>query len=100
MVNDVQTHDAVTESLEHISGLITHYAMIEALYLRTPSSAVDQLVESLVRLYTAILEYLLKAKRYFSRNTGGIVLLLDVQSSMADMMFESALPEVLYRLLK
>lgn len=72
-MNDVQTEDATTESLEHISSLITHYAMIEALYLRTSSAAVDQLVDALVRLYTAILVYLLRAKRYFSRNTGGII---------------------------
>lgn len=71
-MNDVQTQDATTESLEHISSLITHYAMIEALYLRNSSAAVDQLVDSLVRLYTAILVYLIRAKRYFARNTGGI----------------------------
>lgn len=71
-MNDVQTEDATTESLEHISSLITHYAMIEALYLRNSSAEVDQLIDALVRLYTAILVYLIRAKRYFSRNTGGM----------------------------
>lgn len=75
-MNDVQTQDATTESLEHISSLITHYAMIEALYVRNSSAAVDQLVDALVRLYTAILVYLIRAKRYFSRNTGGMTLQL------------------------
>lgn len=76
MVNDVQTHEATTESLEHISSLITHYAMIEALYLGSSSNAVNQLVESLVRLYTAILIYLIRARRYFAQNTGGKIPLL------------------------
>lgn len=71
-MNDVQTDDATTESLEHISSLITHYAMIEALYIRNSSAAVDQLIDALVRLYTAILVCLIRAKRYFSRNTGGM----------------------------
>lgn len=98
-MNDVQTHDATTESLEHISGLITHYAMIEALYLRSPSAVVDQLVDSLVRLYTAILVYLLRARRYFSRNTGGIAPPSTCHPK-ANLALENALLEVLSRLLK
>jgi hypothetical protein len=100
MVNDVQTHEATTESLEHISSLITHYAMIEALYLRSSSTAADQLVESLVRLYTAILVYLIRARRYFSQNTGGKVVSFDVKFFKADILIENALLEVLCRLLK
>ena len=70
-MNDVQTFNATTESIEHVSSLITRYAMIEELYLRVSSAATEHLAESLVYLYTAILQYLLRARRYYARNTAG-----------------------------
>lgn len=69
MVNDVQIHDATAESLEQVSGLITRYAMIEGLYLNAVSAIKEQLKNAIVRLYTAVLTYLLKARRYYARNT-------------------------------
>lgn len=76
MVNDVQTFNAASESLEQISSLIARFAMIEDLYLRVASAATQLLTEAIVNLYTAVLRYLLKAKQYYSRNTGGMIKLL------------------------
>ena len=72
MVNDVQIHDATAESLEQISSLIARYALIEELHLNTVSAIREQLKAALVRLYTAVLAYLLRARRYYARNTTGL----------------------------
>lgn len=77
MVSDAQTFNAASESLEQISSLIARYAMVEELYLRVASAATQQLTESIVSLYSAVLHYLLKARRYYSRNTGGKTIFAD-----------------------
>ncbi|MCJ1352386.1 MAG: hypothetical protein MMC33_002370, partial [Icmadophila ericetorum] len=69
-INDSQIFGAMVEGIEHISNLITRYAIIEHLYLQsTAAMAKDQLSQSLVKVYAAILQYLSKAKRYYDRNT-------------------------------
>ena len=57
--------------LEHISNLITRYAIFENLYLHRVSAARDQLAASIVRLYATVLIYLSKASRYYDRRTYG-----------------------------
>ena len=71
VVNDIETYGAMIEGLELVSNLITRYAMIEWLYLQEDSAGKEQLVEAVTRLYTAILVYLAKARRYYDRRTGG-----------------------------
>ena len=63
----------MVEGVEHVSNLITRYAIIEKLYLRTNATeaADDQLKQAIVKLYSAVLEYLSKAARYYNRNTAG-----------------------------
>src|SRR5436305_7150027 len=61
----------MAEGLEHVSNLITRYAIFENLYLQVDSDVKDQLADAIVRLYTAILTYLSKASRYYNLNTGG-----------------------------
>ncbi|MCJ1353154.1 MAG: hypothetical protein MMC33_003139 [Icmadophila ericetorum] len=70
-VNDSQTFGAMIDGVETVTNLITRYAIVEQLYLRpdTISMAKGQLSLSITRLYTAVLEYLLKAKRYYDRKT-------------------------------
>lgn len=46
--------------------------MIEGLYLNAVSAIKEQLKNAIVRLYTAVLIYLLKARRYYARNTPGL----------------------------
>lgn len=70
-MNDIQTHDAIAEGLEQTCSLITRYAMVEGLYLHINLPSEEQLIDSLVCLYAAILDFLSRAIRYYSRNTGG-----------------------------
>ena len=69
VVNEYDTNEALLEGLEYVSSLIARYAMVEALYLNQTSIANDQLSEAIVRLYSAVLIYLAKANKFYSRNT-------------------------------
>lgn len=63
----------MVEGMELVSNVITRYATLEKLYLYTvaeiKSSAKDQLVKAILDLYTAVLKYLSKARRYYDRKT-------------------------------
>ncbi|KAL8645974.1 MAG: hypothetical protein Q9210_006409 [Variospora velana] len=72
-VNDVQTFGAVAEGLELVSSLIARCALYEQLYLSRPSTLRSDLEATLVRLYTAILLYLAKARRYYTKKTDHIL---------------------------
>ena len=72
MVNDVQTYGAMIEGLELVSSFISRYAIIEWLYLQEDWAGKRQLVEAITRLYTAILVYFAKARRYYDCRTGGV----------------------------
>lgn len=73
-MNDSQAYGAMIEGLEFVSSLVARYAMIEGVYLQGTSVEREQLVDSITRLYTAILVYLSKARRYYDRRTGGDIL--------------------------
>lgn len=70
---------AMAEGMEFVSGLITRYAIFEKLYSRssaespTKAEVEEQLNEALCKLYAAVLRYLSKAKRYYTRTAAGIV---------------------------
>ena len=53
--------------LEHVSHLIARYYAVEKTYFGT-SILGEQLSEALVRLYTAVLTYLARAKRYYTKH--------------------------------
>ena len=72
-INDVQTFGAMAEGLEQVSRSITGCCIIEQLYLKQTSTANENLQDSLVKLYAAILEYLASAIKYYSRGTVGKV---------------------------
>jgi hypothetical protein len=63
----------MVEGMEFVSNLITRCAILEKLYLHTTvvikSAAKDELVKAILELYTAILKYLSRARRYYGRNT-------------------------------
>ncbi|KAH0536068.1 hypothetical protein FGG08_007034 [Glutinoglossum americanum] len=80
-VNDSQTFGAMAEGVEFVSNLITQYVIIEHLYLRRPSVAKHQLEQALIALYAAVLEYLLKARRFYGRNTAKRMALSIVQTA-------------------
>lgn len=61
-----------------VSNLITRYAIVEKLYLQHESKSIaddimEQLSQAIFKLYTAVLVYLSKAKRYYSRHTAGML---------------------------
>ena len=68
-MNEYDTNEALLEGLEYVTSLIARYAKLEDLYLNQASLAKDQLSVAIVRLYTAVLVYLARASRFYSRNT-------------------------------
>ncbi|KAL8826454.1 MAG: hypothetical protein Q9191_003788 [Dirinaria sp. TL-2023a] len=71
IVNEYQTNESLLEGLEYITSLIARFAMVEGLYLKGLTVASKQLSDTIIRLYSAILTYLAKAHRFYSRNTAG-----------------------------
>ena len=59
----------MVQGMELVSNLITRYAIFEDLYLQRTSTVADQLSQSLVNLYAAVLKYLSEARKYYSQNT-------------------------------
>lgn len=70
-VNDTQTFGAMAEGVEFVSNLITRYTIVEQLYLQNPSTAKDQLIKAITKLYAAVLKYLSKANRFYGRKSAG-----------------------------
>lgn len=62
--------EAMAAALEYVTSLMAHYRMVEDLYLSKNFAATQQLYDAIVRLYTAILVYLARARRYYTKNTG------------------------------
>jgi len=71
LVNDSQTYGAMIEGLELVSRHVARYALVEELYLQGTSVETDHLADLITRVYTLILVYLVKARRYYDRGTGG-----------------------------
>lgn len=68
-VSDMVKFGFVIEGAEVIARMISRYALFEDIYLHRTSKAVQELQDALVRLYTAILLYLSKAKGFFEQNS-------------------------------
>ena len=68
-VSEQQIYDSMLEGLEHVADVIARYAWVETLYLHASSKMRLQLQDSIVKLYIAILEFLAKARRYYSKHT-------------------------------
>ena len=71
-VNDINKFAFIVEGAETIAHSISRYATFEKIYLGSNSTAtlaVKGLEEALVKLYIAILAYLVKAKKYFEEPT-------------------------------
>lgn len=65
--------------MELVSDIITRYAISEKLYLRNSAESIikaeaeEHFNEAFCKLYAAVLQYLSKAKRYYTRTTAGIL---------------------------
>lgn len=82
-IGDVEKFSALVEGLEKISSVLTRYSLLEDVYPAKSNSSplCKELHSSLIRLYTAILRYLVKAKSYFSQSTGKRVIASALGSS-------------------
>lgn len=67
VVNDSNKLSAVVEGLARIAECICRYAVIEGFYIQRTTEATRELERTLVKLYTAILVYLSKAKHYLEQ---------------------------------
>jgi hypothetical protein len=62
-------YGAMLESIEVVVGAISRYTLIEQIYCRdSVSEACQQLCQSVVLVYSAILVFLCKAKKFFTQN--------------------------------
>jgi len=73
VTNDNAIYGAMAEGVERVSNLITRYTIFEKIYMQeTPTTEVNKLGDSLVSLYTVVLEFLCRAQRYYGHRTAGI----------------------------
>ncbi|KAL2069304.1 hypothetical protein VTL71DRAFT_15642 [Oculimacula yallundae] len=68
-INDIQTNGAILQGMELVFKLIAKSEVVERLHLRKISTLLLPLSKALVDLYTSILDFLLKANRYFGEKT-------------------------------
>ena len=68
-INDSQTFSAMLEGVELASSTITRYTIVEKLYLQRDSAVKGDLTQAIITLYNAVLEYLLKAEKYYQQST-------------------------------
>lgn len=97
-VNDTQSLGAMIEAIALVANLITRYEFIERLYLKRDTELESHLSDNLVKMYAIVLGYLVKAKRFFAKNStrrciSGVanpaqrdveVFLLEVKAAQAD----------------
>ena len=70
--NDSETYEGMAVGIEEVCGTITRYAIFESHYLLEASAARAQLVEAMVKLYVAVLKYLIATIRYYKKRTAGM----------------------------
>ena len=68
-VNDVQKFAVVLEGVEMISNLLVRNDIYTTLYLRDNAATTNEIKRCMVDLYTSVLSFLAKAKRYYMQNT-------------------------------
>ena len=68
-VNDNAKFAFMIEGVASITELICRYAIVQEYYTRSTSAAGDELERSLIKLYSAIMLYLPKAKCYIDQNS-------------------------------
>ncbi len=67
--SEQQIYNSMMEGLEHVADVIARYAWIETLYLHASSKMRKQLQGAILGLYLAVLEFLAKARCYYSKRT-------------------------------
>lgn len=68
-VQNVQEHSIIAEGVEYITLALTHYNIVERLYLKRNNESTIRLRNSLMDLYTGILKFLIRAQRFYEKST-------------------------------
>ena len=66
-VANVQQYTVILEGLEIVAHMITKYRIVESLYLDHGAQLTDQLRSGIVELYTLLLSFLCKARRFYEK---------------------------------
>ncbi|KAI4113757.1 MAG: hypothetical protein LQ345_005337 [Seirophora villosa] len=64
-INEHEMYGIMIQGMEMVSGLITHYIVIEQIFVIEDSDHATAVKNSLLSLYTAVLDFLLEALKYF-----------------------------------
>ncbi|TGO16238.1 hypothetical protein BTUL_0030g00230 [Botrytis tulipae] len=64
-VSDIHSNGAILEGMEIVVNLLARYEIVEHLHLQKASRSTAFLADAIVKLYTAILDYLFQAHAYF-----------------------------------
>ncbi|KAL9006563.1 MAG: hypothetical protein Q9188_000662 [Gyalolechia gomerana] len=64
-INEHEMYGVMIQGLEMVSGLVTHYVVIEQIFVVEESDHTRAVKDSLLALYTAVMEFLLEALSYF-----------------------------------
>ncbi|KAJ9263161.1 hypothetical protein DTO195F2_3139 [Paecilomyces variotii] len=67
-INDMDVHTAMVQDLEMVTKLMARYDQVERRYLPQSAGIDDQLSNSIVSVYAAVLEFLGKAIKYFKES--------------------------------
>ncbi len=68
-IQDINQYALVVEGAEKLANIITRYHIVERLYLVKEYEATTQLKDHITDLYTLALKFLIKAKRFYLKNT-------------------------------
>ena len=72
-MSDIRAFGCMSEGIETVAEIISRYEILERLYLPPTASSMsrddDLLCRCIIRVYSSILGYLAKAKRFWSYNT-------------------------------
>ena len=68
-VENVNQYSVIAEGVEYVTLALTRYNIVERLYLRRRNESTTCLRNSLTELYTCILQFLIKAQRFYEKNT-------------------------------
>ena len=64
-INEHEMYGVMMQGIEMVSGLVTHYIVIERIFSNEDSDHANAVKNSLLALYTAIMDFLLEALKYF-----------------------------------
>ncbi len=68
-MENVQQYSVIAEGVEQITLALAHYKVVERLYLKRSNESTTHLKNSLTGLYTLILQFLMKAQRFYTKST-------------------------------